>query len=205
MAPYRARVRCKARSKRSGKRCRAFAIHGSTVCVSHAGAAPQVKQAAKRRRQTEKAAAAVHALGLPREVDPHVSLLEEVHRTAGHVDTLALIVGELEREQLVYGVTKRVQDPERGETVTVQAALNVWLALYQAERKHLLDANRTAVSCGVAARQVEIAEDQGRLIAGIFHDVFADAQLGLSAEQRRTALARVAGHLRGIPGGAQPA
>lgn len=41
--------RCRARSKRSGERCRRLAIPGGTVCVMHGGAAPQVAAAARRR------------------------------------------------------------------------------------------------------------------------------------------------------------
>jgi hypothetical protein len=42
-------VPCTAMSKRSGKRCRNFAIHGGTVCPKHGGSAPQVKRKAQER------------------------------------------------------------------------------------------------------------------------------------------------------------
>ena len=45
---------CTARSKRSGERCRAFAIRGGKVCRAHGGAAVQVRQAAQRRLAAEK-------------------------------------------------------------------------------------------------------------------------------------------------------
>lgn len=41
--------RCKAKSKRSGNQCRAYAIAGGTVCRIHGGAAPQTRAAAKAR------------------------------------------------------------------------------------------------------------------------------------------------------------
>lgn len=41
--------RCTATSKRSGQRCRRAAIAGGTVCRAHGGAAPQVRNAARRR------------------------------------------------------------------------------------------------------------------------------------------------------------
>ena len=49
------------------------------------------------------------SFGLPREVDPHEALLEEVHRMAGHVAWLGELVAALERKQIVHGITKTVQ------------------------------------------------------------------------------------------------
>ena len=42
-------AKCSARSARTGKPCRRHAILGSNVCYVHGGAAPQVKEAARRR------------------------------------------------------------------------------------------------------------------------------------------------------------
>ena len=55
------RRRCTAKSSRTGKRCRKAAIRGGTVCATHGGAAPQVRDAA-RRRLLELAEPAVAAL-----------------------------------------------------------------------------------------------------------------------------------------------
>jgi hypothetical protein len=43
------RRQCTARSKRSGERCRSYAVRGASVCVRHGGAAPQVKAKARER------------------------------------------------------------------------------------------------------------------------------------------------------------
>lgn len=61
---------CTATSSQSGKPCRAPAIKGGTVCVAHGGAAPQVKDAARRR--------------LLEAVDP---LMAELIRLALHGDS----------------------------------------------------------------------------------------------------------------------
>lgn len=42
-------AQCRATSKASGKRCRRRAVAGATVCWVHGGAAPQVREAARRR------------------------------------------------------------------------------------------------------------------------------------------------------------
>jgi hypothetical protein len=42
-------VRCTAHSSRTGEQCQAWAIVGHHVCITHGGAAPQVREAARRR------------------------------------------------------------------------------------------------------------------------------------------------------------
>jgi hypothetical protein len=61
-------------------------------CKWHGGAAPNYEQKVTHLR----AAAAVEVYGLPRDIDPHDALLEELARTAGHVDWLRVQVGNLE-------------------------------------------------------------------------------------------------------------
>ncbi len=60
---------------------------------------------------------AVGLFGLPREVEPATAVLEEVHRAAGHVAWLAEVVGQLDKSQIVHGITRPVQGrptaPER--------------------------------------------------------------------------------------------
>lgn len=41
--------RCTARSSQTGEPCKRYAIAGGTVCPSHGGSAPAVKEAARRR------------------------------------------------------------------------------------------------------------------------------------------------------------
>src|SRR5689334_20738736 len=95
--------------------------HGAPVCPRHGGSAPQVVAAAKRRRDEETARQAVATYGLPRQVPPDVALLEEVHRTAGHVEWLGQLVQLADTTQLT----------QRGEQgVTVES---VWLDMYRKE------------------------------------------------------------------------
>lgn len=98
-------------------------------------------------------------IGTPREVEPNGALLQEIYRTAGHVDALAAIVAAIPKDDLVEGVTKRVLDPEGGETVTTETAPNIWLRLYREERRHLLDVCRAAAACGVVMAAPEEEPD----------------------------------------------
>ncbi|MET9339263.1 hypothetical protein [Nonomuraea sp. NPDC003804] len=168
---------------------------GIGKCKHHGGSTPTHKAAAK----AEMARRAVATYGLPREVDPASALLEEVHRSAGHVAWLEQKVRDLDEDELVWGVVEEV-DKGYGEftgTDTTSAAKpNVWLELYQKERKHLTDVSKAALAAGIAERQVRLAEQQGALIASVIGRILDD--LELSDEQRQMVGTVVPRHLRAI-------
>ncbi len=137
-------------------------MRGARVCVAHGGAAPQVKAAAEVRTELAKAQRAVVALGLPREVDPHQALLEEVWRAAGLVAWLGEFIAELEPT----------------------AEVSSWMALYQDERDRLVRAARVAIVAGVAERQVKLAEDQASILARVVNSILID--LGHDLKDQRT-------------------
>lgn len=146
---------CTATSTRSGDRCRRAPIIGGTVCGTHGGRSPKVKAAAQQRVAEAKAAAemekAMSTYGLPREVDPGMALLEEVHRTAGHVAWLAAKVAELDDDGLVV-------------MTAMGPAKNPMLTQYERERAHLAKVTADAVRCGLEARQVALAERLGEQV-----------------------------------------
>lgn len=155
--------RCTATAKSTGERCRKAAIRGGTVCGTHGGSAPQTKAAAQRRLEEQAAAQAVTKYGLPRHVDPHDALLEEVHRTAGAVSWLGQIVSTAtdDRGKLVESTMFGLQP-------------SVWLKLYQQERDRLRQVAKTAIDAGIAERQVRLAEQQGELIAQVIRGILED-------------------------------
>ena len=148
--------RCQAHAKSTGGRCRKPVRAGATVCYWHGGAAPQVKVKADERAHLERARRAAETLGSPADVDPHDALLQEVHRTAGHVAWLAGIVAQLQRDELVRGITKTVYLPDGSRRVEAEAAVNIWVRLYQAERDHLRRVSVDAIRAGVEERRVEL-------------------------------------------------
>jgi hypothetical protein len=79
--------------------------NGTGHCRLHGGASPNGRKHA----QAQQAVAAVVTYGLAREIDPHQALLEELHRTAGHVAWLQIKVAELEAEHVVV----LVEDSQR--------------------------------------------------------------------------------------------
>jgi hypothetical protein len=171
---------------------------GFGACKLHGGKTPNHRAAAR----MEMARQAVVTYGLPREVAPDVALLEEVHRTAGHVAWLGQKVAALDPEEITWGVAEEV-DRGSGEFTgvdrTEKAAVNVWVQLYQQERKHLTDVCKAALAAGIAERQVRLAEQQGALLAGVIGRVL-DA-LGLTPAQRELVAVVVPRELRAVAGG----
>lgn len=168
-------------------------------CKLHGGRTPDhVKQA-----NVVKAERAVATYGLPREVAPDQALLEEVHRTAGHVAWLGEVVGRLEQGEVTWGLAEEtdapITDGGGGVTTKHKAAVNVWVKLYQDERKHLAAVCRDALAAGIAERQVRLAEQQGALLAGAVNRILEG--LGLSAEQWERVPQVVPVVLRAITGG----
>lgn len=112
---------CTARSKRSGKRCRAFAVRGASVCRTHGGAAPAVRAKAQARLLAQQAEAdagrvlaheaterlenplealgrlAVEALALKDALAARVNALDRIRAGAGEVEQLRVEVSLYER------------------------------------------------------------------------------------------------------------
>lgn len=197
--------RCTATS-RSGNRCKRRPIPGGTVCAMHGGKAPQVVAAAEARLQARQALLAAEAFGLPREVDPHTALLEELHRTAGAVQWLGAIVADLEQDGIVWGRVKETHGTqlERGTDngVTKAAAVNVWVRLWQEERDRLAKVAKTCVDVGIEERRVRLAESAGQQLAAVIRAVLD--RLELTDGQRSLAVQVVPDELRRLAGDVVP-
>jgi hypothetical protein len=106
------------------------------------------------------------ALGKPREVDPGVALLEEIHRTAGNVAWLAQKVAELEDSEMVWGKvisSRETMDGGPGGGYTKRRkenrqVINAWYELYMREREHLTRASAKALQVGIEQRRIQLAE-----------------------------------------------
>jgi hypothetical protein len=196
--------------KSDGKPCRLPAGFrtkhpGVGNCFRHGGAAPSgFKHAMKL-----LAKQAVDTYGLSREVDPHTALLEEVWRTAGHVEWLGAMVRKIDEASLAFGKTEEVVEvpivatvngDDGGDdhdamksnavkrTVKFGVDISVWLKMYQIERRHLVDVCRTAIACGIAERHVRLAEEQGKMIAGVISGVLSDLGVDRDAEEVRESM-----------------
>jgi hypothetical protein len=165
--------------RKDGSPCHAWQMVADTDhCRMHLGkkAADVISEAQARK--------AVVTYGLPRDISPTDALLEEVRYTAGHVAWLREKVAELEERDLVWGVTEKSKKKATefpGTDVTKAAKPNVWLQLYQSERKHLVDVTKAAISAGIEERRVKLAEAQGALLNGVIKRILA--RLDLTAAQ----------------------
>lgn len=174
---------CGAKTRHGGT-CRHEAGWGTSHpaqgrCKLHGGATPNHDKAAMRARAEE----AVQTFGLPREVDPHTALLEEVWRTAGHVAWLQGRLAELDVDALTFGKSKVVLgigDEVEPEKTELSAGANVLLRIYQGERDHLVKVCDTAIRAGVAERQIQLAEEQAQEMAAILTLVLGDLGLDLA-------------------------
>lgn len=166
--------RCTATSKQSGRRCKRAAVPGATVCATHGGKAPQVVAKANERLERAAAERAVATYGLAVEVDPLQALLDELHRTAGHVAWLGALIADLEHTEDEDGKTRsglrqwRPAGEFGGSWVP-----SVWVELYQSERTHLARVAKSCLDAGVEERRVRLAEDQGRLVADVIRRIVA--------------------------------
>lgn len=194
-------ARCTAHT-RAGNPCGQKPMAGQTVCRMHGGSAPQSLEAAQRRQLERQALLAAESFGLPREVDPHTALLEELHRTAGAVQWLGAIVADLERDEVAWGRVKETRGTqlEKGAEngTTYQAVPNAFVALWQVERKHLVDVSRACISAGIEERRVRLAESAGQQLAAVIRSVLD--RLELSDGQRSLAVQVVPDELRRLAG-----
>lgn len=182
--------RCGAKG-RSGKPCGLPAGHGTEHvgtgrCKLHGGSTPSHVNKARR----EVAEEAVRTFGLPVETTPQEALLAEVSRTAGHVKWLGDIVAELEKADVVNGITKTVQLPNGGRRVEAAAAVTVWVRLYQQERDRLVRVCDVAIRAGVAERAVRLAEQQAMLVADVLRGVLADMGVDPTSDEARESMRR---------------
>lgn len=136
-------------------------------CRNHGGNLPGHVVAAEK----EKAKRAVAMFGLPVEVDPHTALMEEIWRTNGHVIWLGTVIAELDSPDKLKQMTDAGVQP------------SVWVSMYENERAHLVKVSAEAIKCGVAERTIQLAEDQGRLMAMVMQAFIRDPELELTPAQ----------------------
>lgn len=142
-------------------------------CKLHGGASPNGETNGKRLA----AESAVAMYGLPRAIDPHAALLEELHRTAGHVAWLAQKIADFETdgELKQYAAAGTFESDSDGvDRALVWEKPAVWVEMYHRERVHFAKVAKTCVSLGIEERRVHLAEQQGQLIAQVLRGVLTE-------------------------------
>lgn len=166
---------------REGAPCSLTAGHGTDhkgvgCCKFHGGSTPTGRAAARR----QAAEQAVVTYGLPREIDPHAALLEELHRTAGHVAWLGQKIAAFETDGQLkqYGAATVVEENGEDGAAKTRTLLYekpaIWVELYNRERRHFAEVAKTCISVGIEERRVQLAEQQGQLIAEVLRGVLTE-------------------------------
>jgi hypothetical protein len=161
MKPSSGPSHCRATVRRTGEQCRRYPIRGGTVCPSHGGAAPQVRNAARRREVTAGAAALVAREGYRSLDDPVEALLDTAAEMIALKDALANQVAAL----TVVTVT------DRTGAENVAAVLAAYERGLERVAKVLVSMNRL----DIAARKVNVEEKQAEILAqALRRAVFSD-------------------------------
>jgi len=141
-------------------------------------------------------------LGRPRKIDPHTAVLQEIHRTAGHIEWLLQRIQELGLDpETPEGTLNKSIGENRvlHQWTNLGIKPSVWIDMYQHERTHLLQACKAAVAMGVAERQISLAEGQGKMIAAVLLAFIKDRSLALTPEQRALAPELARKYLTEVP------
>lgn len=143
--------RCTATSNRTGKRCGLARIPGTTVCATHGGKAPQVREAAQHRvaeTQAREVAARVNVDPAEFGGNPFAALRDLLRRDQIELERFARLVGRLSDDELVY-TTKSGSEQ-------IRAAL----LAYRDERDALGRRLDLMLRAGIAERMLEVREAQ---------------------------------------------
>lgn len=173
------------RQEHRGEPCKNPAMRGQKVCAKHGGRAPQNRRAAAIRQMDEEGRRILAAYGGSLEISATEALLNEVCRTAGHVEWLSQRVAELQESEMIWGTTRIKEGGQDGGT-TQEAEAHMWLKLYKDERTHLVRVCSEAIRCGIEERYVKLAEAQGALVADAVKAILGDLKL----TEQQQALAR---------------
>lgn len=168
---------CGAQRRQADAKCRRPAGWGTDhvgtgSCKLHGGSTRNGKKAA----QKAVAKAAVRTLGLPIEIDPADALLQEVWRSQGHVVWYGEVVAQLRKGDLGWGITKEKHGGEDWGS-TYEAKQNIYLALYNEERKHLARVSAEAIKAGVEQKRLDLETHRAELVVSMLGSIFDDLEL----------------------------
>lgn len=126
--------------------------------------------------QKAQAKTAARTLGLPVEIDPADALLQEVWRSQGHVIWYGDVIAQLRKGDLGWGITKEKRGGEDWGT-THEAKTNIYVALYNEERKHLARVSSEAIKAGVEQKRLTLETHRAELVVTMLGSIFDDLEL----------------------------
>lgn len=213
--PQTGHERCGGKT-RSGRPCKLPAGHGTPHvgtgrCARHGGCTPShIANAVEK-----QAKAAAERFGLSIRTTAAEALQDELDRSNGLCEYYRARLMELPPDELVYGREKQIvtvgtppgqqwragQQGQPSIETTQSARPHVWLVLYERERKHLANVAIEMERIGLTSRLVRVSEQQAAELKRVMDYVFADPELGLTAEQQAKLPTVVPRHLRALGAG----
>jgi hypothetical protein len=130
----------------------------------------------------ELASRAVRSFGIPIITTATEALLGELYRTAGAVAWLDAIVQGIPEGEITRGVVsiKDITGPRPSKEIEVAAATNVWVRLWQDERRHLIAVAKACHDVRIDSARVELAQRQGELLGGVIDRILGALVLSLT-------------------------
>jgi P27 family predicted phage terminase small subunit len=171
------------RGKKSGAgHCHSPSVLGYTACRMHVG--KRVSDDPQHILAVEQAANPLR--GQPLDIGPAEALLWRVRVLAGEVQRLDDLIGTLERDELVFGVTREetteTADGLLTRTIT-ESRVNTWVLLRHQRETMLATACEAALRANIEERLVRLAEQQGAVIHRLLITVLVD--FGISPDDAR--------------------
>lgn len=195
--------RCTARSTQSGEQCRNRPVRGATVCSTHGGSAPQVRQKAAERVLEQQVAREIGKQGWEPVTDPIGAYADNAGEVLAFKDRLRERVETLDDWTLRIAAMGFGGDEGDGDDGKQLMAMGEQVRAYVAAYERALDrAERTLarmISLGLDAKAIELRAELFRQAAG---DRLAAVVLGvlaeieLSEEQQARVPAVMAKHFR---------
>ena len=172
--------------KRTGGVCGALPLKGQKRCRIHGGALGRSKAAAVVNLEMADQSLLAWNNITPQDIHPVDALMDLVQWTAGEVDYWRRRVALL-REQDIVGMmeTRRVEGTDRGQStdlVESSVATNVAVKMLQDASNRLEKYAASALKAGVDERKVQLAEQQGVLVALVLRRIFDRLDLSTAQE-----------------------
>lgn len=173
---------CRGHRSTDGEPCAKYPIRGAKTCEAH-GSATQKSRAQAEVRDLVNLSG--WQLGDP-DTNPGEKLLMLVAQSAELVQKYGRSVGQLVAEadgDLEKALVREVwSTDESGQSRKTGEYVKAIPQQFDKERDRLARYATAAISAGLAERQVRLAEDTGRMVAGMY--VLMSERLGLTDEQR---------------------
>jgi P27 family predicted phage terminase small subunit len=178
------RWECTRGKKSNPGHCHSPSVLGYTACRMHVGKRldddPQHILAIEQQANPLR--------GQPLDIGPAEALLWRVRVLAGEVSRLDEMIAGLERDELVYGITREesTETPDGVLTRTVsESRVNTWVLLRHQRETMLATACEAALRANIEERLVRLAEQQGAVIHRLLLTVLGD--FGIGADDPRIA------------------